>query len=426
MISLSTAMMIGLVCVLIEAFFSGSEIAIVSVNRTMLRKRAEAGDRGARKVERFLEKPEVFLATTLMGTNLATVTFSVTVALSIAGMAIDDTEGQLLAVALVTPMTLIFGEIVPKTLFQQHAEAIATRIVYPLQIASYVMRPGVWIMGGFAGFVARLTGTARERAFVTRDELVLLIEAESSAGSEITEEEREMIANVFDLSEATAEEVLVPLSEVTALDETTTIGEAALEVADKQHSRMPIYRSRVDDIVGVLHVFDLLQAGPQAKGKSVAEIARPATYVPENKPAAQLLVELQRSGDHLAVVVDEYGGAVGIVTVEDILEEIVGEIDDEYDQGDEQPQLLMLDENRAQVDARLYIEDVNEALHIDLPESDDFDTVGGFVFSTLGRVPSAGESLSYANVGIQVIDADERRVKTLEFTLPPKQTNGAA
>ncbi|HUH01835.1 MAG TPA: CNNM domain-containing protein, partial [Kofleriaceae bacterium] len=221
MIPLSTAMLVGLVCVLIEGFFSGSEIAIVSVNRTMLRKKALGGDRGARMVERFLEKPEIFLATTLMGTNLATVTFSVTVAMSLAGLATEGTESALLAVALVTPMTLIFGEIIPKTLFQQHAEAIATRIVYPLKIASYVLRPGIWIMGGFAGFVARLTGTDRERAFVTRDELVLLIEAESGAGSEITDEEREMIANVFELSEAQVYDVMVPLSEVTALPEDT-------------------------------------------------------------------------------------------------------------------------------------------------------------------------------------------------------------
>lgn len=413
MIPISTAMLVGLVCVIIEGFFSGSEIAIVSVNRTMLRKKAQGGDRGARMVERFLEKPEIFLATTLMGTNLATVTFSVTVAMALAGLAAEGTESALLAVALVTPMTLIFGEIVPKTLFQQHAEAIATRIVYPLSIASYVLRPGVWIMGGFAGFVARLTGTDRERAFVTRDELVLLIEAESGAGSEITDEEREMIANVFDLSEATAEEVMVPLSEVTALDETTTIGEAALEVADKQHSRMPVYRSRVDDIVGVLHVFDLLQAGPLAKGKAVAEIARPATYVPENKPAAQLLIELQRSGDHLAVVVDEYGGAVGIVTVEDILEEIVGEIEDEYD---EQPSPIRQERPGVwRLEARTSVERVNTELGLELPFSEDYETLAGLLLERFKRIPEPGESLAMGNVTIRVISASDRAVEEVQL-----------
>ncbi|HUH02356.1 MAG TPA: hemolysin family protein, partial [Kofleriaceae bacterium] len=212
---------------------------------------------------------------------------------------------------------------------------------------------------------------------------------------------------------ATAEEVMVPLSEVTALDETTTIGEAALEVADKQHSRMPVYRSRVDDIVGVLHVFDLLQAGPLAKGKSVAEIARPATYVPENKPAAQLLVELQRSGDHIAVVVDEYGGAVGIVTVEDILEEIVGEIEDEYD---EQPSPIRQERPGVwRLEARTSVERVNTELGLELPFSEDYETLAGLLLERFKRIPEPGESLAMGNVTIRVISASDRAVEEVQL-----------
>lgn len=407
MIPLSTAMLIGAVCVMVEAFFSGSEIAMVSANRTVLRQRAAAGDRGARMVERFLEQPQVFLATTLIGTNLATVVFSVSVALALVGR----TESELLAIGLVLPFTMVFGEVVPKSLFQQHADRIVTKVVYPLRAASVILRPLVWIMSAFASAMTRLTGTDRQRAFVTRDELALLIEAD--AGSEISDEEREMIANVFDLSSATVEEVMVPLSEVTALDENTTVGEAALEVADKQHSRMPVYRSRVDDIVGILHVFDLLQAGPRASGKTVAEVAKPAVYVPENKPAAELLVELKRAGNHMAIVVDEYGGAVGVVTVEDVLEEIVGEIDDEYDRGEspirqERPGVW-------RVEARFSVERINQELGFDLPVSDDYESIAGLLLERFKRIPEPSESLVIGNITIRVVSASDRAVEEVQL-----------
>ncbi len=410
MISLGTAMAVGAVCVVFQAFFSGSEIALVSASRARLRQRAADGDRSAARVEQFLAKPQLFLATTLMGTNTALVTFSVAVTLALVGA---RSQSEALAVVMVTPLTLIMGEVVPKTLFQQHADRLAPVVVYPLIGFSILLRPAIWLMGGFAGTMTRIFGTERERAFITRDELALLIETEGSEGSEITEEEREMIANVFELSEAVAEEIMMPLSEVTALPEDATVHEASIEVADKQHSRMPIYRSRVDDIVGILHVFDLLQAGPQAKSKTVAEIARPAMYVPENKPAAQLLVELQQSGSHMAIVVDEYGGAVGIVTVEDILEEIVGEIEDEFD----------IDESHIRqerpgvwrTDARIHVERVNSELGLDLPISDDYETLAGLLLERLKRIPEPGESLPIGNVTIRVIAASDRAVEEVQL-----------
>lgn len=410
MISLESAFALGGVCVLIQGFFSGSEIAMVSANRGLLRQRASEGDRGARMAEAFLAQPQVLLATTLLGTNLALVTFSVAVTLALAA---SDGRGELIAVITVTPMTLVLGEVVPKTLFQQNADRLVTKVVYPLRAASLVLRPVVWTMSGFATTMSRLLGTEKERAFITRDELALLIEAEPAGGSEITEQEREMIANVLELSDATAEEVMVPLSEVTALPEDTTLGEAALEVADKQHSRMPIYRSRVDDIVGILHVFDLLQAGPGAKAKSVAEFAQPATYVPENKPADELLVELQRAGNQMAVVVDEYGGAVGIVSVEDILEEIVGEIEDEFD--DAPPPIRQERPGVWRVEARTSVERINEELGLELPESDEYETVAGLMLERLKRIPEPGESLVVSTVTIRVVSASDRAVEEVQI-----------
>ena len=410
MISLSTAMAIGGICVVFQAFFSGSEIAMVSANRARLRERAAAGNRGAKLAEEFLSRPQILLATTLMGTNLALVTFSVAVTMALIG---NQGATELRTIATVTPMTLILGEVIPKTLFRKYADELVPRIVYPLRVASFVLRPMVWVMGGFAMIVTRLLGVDRERAFITRDELALLIDTDSAAGIEITEREREMIANVFELSAATVDEVMVPLSEVTALPEETTVEAAAHEVADKQHSRMPVYRARIDDIVGILHVFDLLQVGAVGADTTVADIARPASYVPENKPAADLLVELQRTGNQMAIVVDEYGGAVGVVSVEDILEEIVGEIDDEYDMHpspirEERPGCWRLG-------ARTSVERVNSELMLDLPESDEYESVAGLILERLKRIPNAGETIEIGPVTFVVVAASDRAVEEVQI-----------
>jgi putative hemolysin len=409
-IELHTAYMIGAFCVVMQAFFSGSEIAMISASRSRLRAKAAAGDRGARLAEKFLARPQVMLATTLMGTNIALITFSVVIALALIGR----THSELLSIALVSPVTLILGEVIPKSLFQQNADFLATKVVYPLRLASIIMRPAIWLLSEFAGLVAGLFGADKARTFVTRDELAMLIDVEAGGSAEISDDERDMIVNVLELSSATATEVMMPLSEVTALAEDTTVGEAALEVADKQHSRMPVYRERVDNIIGILHVFDLLQAGPQAKSRIVAEVARPAMYVPENKPAAELLVELQRSGHHLAVVVDEYGGAVGIVTVEDILEEVVGDIEDEYDV---KPSPIRVERPGVwRLEARTSVERVNKELKLGLPLSDEYETVAGLVLEHLKRIPAPGEALTVGNATIRIIAASDRAVEEVQIT----------
>ncbi|HET6611214.1 MAG TPA: hemolysin family protein [Kofleriaceae bacterium] len=414
MSGLELVLVVGLVCVAMEGFFSGSEIAMVSADRSRLRQLAAGGHRGAAMADRLLDKPQLLLATTLIGTNLAAVTFSVTFTLTMVG---GGVSGELLAIALVTPMTLMLGEVIPKTLFQQHADRLVPTVAVPLRIASVVLRPAVWVTAGFASTVTRVLGTDRSRALITRDELALLLETEAT-DSDVTDDEREMIQNVLELSEATVGDVMVPLSEVTALPEDATLAEAAHELSDKQHSRMPIYRSRVDDIVGVLHVFDLLQAGASQMTDAVSEVSRAAVYVPENKPAAQLLVELQGTGDHLAVVVDEYGGATGVVTLEDLLEEVVGEIDDEFDA---EPSPIQVERPGVwRVKGRASIDRVSEVLGITLPESDDYETIAGLLLESLKRIPEAGDEITVAGHHIRVSSATDRAVEEVTITRPRK------
>ena len=409
MISISQAFLVGAVCVCIEGFFSGSEIAMVSASRTLIRQRAAEGDRAALLIEKLLQKPQTLLATTLIGTNLALITFSVTMTLALLGNRGSTSEA--LAVVMVTPMTLLLGEVIPKSLCQHHADRIIGRIVYPLHIASLVLRPAVWIMGTLASAIARLLGTDQKRAFITREELSLLIEAEAAPGSEITHSEREMIANVLEMSEAEAQDVMVPLSEVAALPERTTLAEAALEIGDKQHSRMPVFRDRIDNVVGIVHVFDLLAA--EDDRRTVAEVARPAKFVPETVPAIDLLVDLQRTGDHMAVVVDEYGGAVGVVTVEDLLEEVVGEIDDEYD--DEPSPIEQERPGVWRIQARTAIDRINSELGVELPESEDYETIGGLLLEHFHRIPKTGESMVTGPLTVRVLEASDRAIEVVQL-----------
>lgn len=411
MISLTTVYVVGLVCVLIEGFFSGSEIAFVSADRAALRQRAAAGDRSARMCESLLDHPEVLLATTLLGTNMAVTTFSVTMTLYLVSTGLGSSE--LLAIALVTPMTLILGEVVPKTFCQQHADVLITKLIYPLRLFLVVLRPVVWFVSQVAGIIARTVGGDRKRAFITRDELALLIESETTDDSEITEHEREMIANVFELTEATVEDVMVPLSEVTALPEECTIGEAALEIADKQHSRMPIYRDRVDNVVGVLHAFDLLQHGARGRDKLIKELAATPVFVPESKPAVDLLVELQGTGNQLAVVVDEYGGATGIVTVEDLLEVVVGEIEDEHDT--ETSTIVAERPGVWRIHGKTDVERINDELGIELPESDEYESIAGLMLEHFKRIPEVGESIAIGGVTLRVVEASDRAIEEVQL-----------
>jgi CBS domain containing-hemolysin-like protein len=405
-----TVILVGVVCVVIEAFFSGSEIAMVSANRSRLRHRAAEGDRGARLVEELLAEPQTFLATTLLGTNLGAVSFSVTVALYLLGHQSDSPE--LLAFAMVTPITLILGEVVPKSLSQQFADQLAPRIAYPLRAASIVLRPAVWVMSNFAGVVTRVLRSDRKRAFVTREELALLIESEAGPRSEIKQHEREMISNLLELSDLEVGDVMVPLSEVTALPEDTTLAEAITEVGDKQHSRMPVYRSRVDDVVGILHVFDMLRSGSAPRSSPIGDLARPAMFVPPNQRAVDLLVALQGTGNQMAIVVDEYGGAIGVVTVEDILEEVVGDIEDEYDAG---PSPIVQERPGVwRVEARTPVERLNQDLGLDLPEGDDYESVAGLILHRSKRIPDPGESLVVGGVTLRVLKASDRAIEEVQ------------
>ncbi len=419
MIPVPVAVGIAAVCLVVEGFFSGSEIAMVAADRVSLRKKAEAGETGARLVLDFLGNPERMISTMLFGHNAAVVTATTVLTLAFIGAGSSEAA----AVAVMTPIFLIFAEVVPKMLFQANADRLVTRIVYPLRVASIVFRPAIFIMESITGFVARLLKVEARRTLITRDELRMLIDMEqegpAAIGGTINPAERQMIKSVLDFGNSTVYDVMVPLSEVTALPEDASIAEAAAEIADKQHTRVPVYRERVDQIVGVLWAHDVLAAEATGRQGVVSDLARPAIFVPESKPTADLLVELQQSRQHLAVVVDEYGGATGICTVEDILEEIVGEIDDEYDKGpstirSEGPGLW-------RVQARTPVAQVNTACDVDLPEGEDYESLAGLILEKLKRIPREGEQLRLGDVTLTVVSTTDRAIDEVRLRVARKR-----
>jgi magnesium and cobalt exporter, CNNM family len=404
------------VCLLLEMFFGAAELSVISVDRMALRKDAENGARAALLLERFLENKQRFLATTLFGTQLAVIVSTVTMTYALHKI-LPPQRVALYLLGFMTPILVIFGEIVPKTIGQQSADRWARRLVYPLWFASKLFAPVVAPLTQLATAIMRRLGVA-ERKLVTREELEALLRTPASRRGEITEGERRMISRIFDFTDTTVDDVMVPLSDVMALAETADLGTAARQIEESQYTRFPVYRERVDRIVGTVHAFDILKAG--RSDQKVGVLARAPIFVPGNQPAVDLLVELQRARQGMAIVVDEYGGAVGIATIEDILEEIVGEIEDEHDVAAQN--IRKEAEGVWRVSARTAVREVNRQLRLELPEGEEYESMAGLVLEKLRHIPREGESVRFGNVLIKVVKANERAVEEVQVRLGKRRS----
>ncbi len=394
--------------ILLEGFFAASEIALVSANRRRLQSLAEEGHRGARIALKLLAKPEYFLATTLVGAYMAAMANTVLVTALL--LQKWGASGEVAAMLLLPPLLLILGEITPKSIGRQQATALVLRLGPVLYVVSWLFYPFTFIFALVSRSVLFLTGARRTSRlpFITREDLRLVVQ-KSGPEVDLEKQERLIIQRILHFSLRTVKEVMVPLVRVAAVPDTLTVGQALEEFRSAPFARFPVYHHRIDNLIGVLHSFDLL--GEDHLSKPIKPYIRPLPYVPEIKKIDRLLTEMQRSGTHLAGVVDEYGGAVGIVTLEDLLEEIVGEIADEFDQ--EVTPYKKLGERHYLINARMEIGALNEALHLDLPPG-DYETLAGFLISQLGDLPRPGEQIKYKNLRFIVRQAESRTLKEVE------------
>ena len=402
MTTLAVLALIGGVLLPLSGFFSGSEIALVSADRMKLRADAERGRRGSILALQMLQNPTRMLSTCLVGTNL------VAICIATLGTQLVLTNTNVhpsLAFLLVVPVTLTFGEMIPKAVYQHHADTLVPYIVIPLRFLSWVLSPALWLFDR----IARLAGGAgHDERPVTRADIQVLLDATDDPN--LSDADKAMIRRVFEFTEAVVEDAMVPLIHVVAVPEDITVADAAARMIESGHSRLPVYRERVDDITGVVLHQDLMNEGDWTK--PISQIARPPLFVPESKRVDHLLLDLRRARLRMAVAVDEYGGSVGIITVEDLLEEIVGDIEDELDR--EKARVRRVGEREWLALGHAEREHLVDQVGLDLPDG-DYETIAGFILSQTGRIPKAGEQVEAQGHLLTVNKANERAIQEVHI-----------
>ncbi len=420
-----------LVFIAIGGFFAAAEIALVSLREGQVRSVAQLGARG-RRVAKLHDNPNRFLAAVQVGVTLAGFLAAAFGASSLAGdfaPALEDAgvpRGAaeplaLVAITLViTYLSIVFSELVPKRLALQRAEGTALLVAPVLDRVASAFRPLIWLLSTSTDAVVRLFGgdPDAQRESISEEELRDIVAGHEQLGRE----ERQLIEDVFEAAERQLHEVMVPRTEVDFLDASTPVFKAVRTATTSPHSRYPVIRGSQDDVIGFIHVRDLF--APEIAGQSVrvGEIARKVKQMPGTKRVLSALSEMRREGHHLAIVVDEYGGTDGIVTMEDLMEEVIGEIHDEYDVAAEQTRSLRGGD--VEVDGLLNLEDFEDRTGLELPEG-PYETVAGFVIHQLGRLPDVDESVEALGHRFTVTELDGRRIATVRLSALPSQSETA-
>ena len=426
--NLATELILIAILIALNAFFAASEIAVISVPKLRLKQLIDEGNTTAQvlfnladdssrflgTIQIFIQLVGFFLAATA-AVNLSGVVGAWIAALPIDGIAASAQGIAVFVITLVlTFVAAILGELVPKSIALAHSERIALFVARPIDFLARLAGPLVRFLVWATNLIARPFGGKPRRGMpvITEEEIKTMVDA-GQEGGVLEQDEKEMIYSVFEFGDTLTREVMIPRIDMVALEAATPLLEAVDVAIEHGHSRVPVYEESVDHIVGVVYAKDLLkvlrQHGRAGSGSvRLADLVRPAYFVPETKKVDELLEELQQRRVHMAVVIDEYGGTAGLVTIEDILEELVGEIRDEYDESEE-PMIKPLPEGDYEIDSRALIGDVNDLLQTSL-SNEESDTLGGFIYNMLGKVPAPGEAIEVEGVRMQVVNVDDRRI----------------
>ena len=407
---------------LLEGFFVAGEIALVSIRRSRVEQLVDEGRPGARRVRRLLDEPGRFLAVSQLGLTVIGFFASAYAAVSlvkglrdlIAPIAGASAEGIALVVVtiLLALFTIVFAELVPKTLALANAERVAIALSLPIEFLARALSPLIALLTGITSTIAKVFGAnVSNEAQITAEELRLIVERGGEQGV-LEAEEEQMINAVIELGSRRVHEVMVPRIAMATIQATATFDEAIETIVEHGHSRIPVYDESVDEILGILYAKDLLpflreSAGPRP---DLRTLLRTPVYIPESMTVDDLLHEFQRRKVHLAIVLDEYGGTAGLVTIEDLLEEIVGEIQDEYDV--EEPMTVRLSDDEARLDGQASVDDLAELFdtNLGLEDADEYDTVGGLIYHRIGGVPTPGDRVEVDGLTLTVESTDGRRV----------------
>ncbi len=403
--SVELVVLLILLFLLLQAFFAGSEIALISCDKIKMRSLAEEGSAAAGLVLDAYSKIESFIGTTLIGVNLSLIINTLVVTFYF-----EEIFGQqsgLYTVAVLTPLIVVFGQVVPKAVFESKRNSIVLWIIYPLWVFSKLFYPVLFFVNLFTRGILNRSG--KNMSSITREELEDVMEEDEDKPS--SDYKRRVLRRIFGYSETTVGEIMIPLVRVDALERRSTLRDVRGLIAEKSHSRIPIFSDRVDNITGILNSFSVL--GEQDLDRSVEQYALPPFYVPESKLVNELMDEMKGGRAGMAVVVDEYGGSVGIITLEDIIEEVVGEIEDEYDTG-ETP-WRRLGAGQYLIDPTVEIGRLNDGLGLAIPEGEDYETLAGFLLYTHGSIPAPGAVIVFGRKTFTVVSSTPRMISEVHL-----------
>ena len=398
------------VCIILAALASATETAMTSVGRIRIRHLAEEGNPRAAVLHKLQQDPNRFLSTILVVNTFALILASS--ATTLLGVQVLPRNwgliGDFAVSVLLSVFLLIFAEVTPKSLAIRQAERWALLTALPVDSLASLLRPVLWFITGVTRAITG--GRAAHAPFLTEQELMTILSVSEEQGV-IEEEEREMISGIIEIGDKIVREVMIPRTDITAIERHSNLQEIADMIRNQGHTRLPVYEGDIDHMVGLVHAKDILIvfAKHEEEGFDLEKILRPIRFTPEQKKVDELLHEMQEEKVHMMIVVDEYGGTAGLVTLEDLLEEIVGEIRDEYDTGEEEP-ITLIDDCQALVDARLSMDVLNERLRLGIAESEEYDSVGGYVYSVLGTIPEAGTSFEQGGVRWTVEQVNGQRI----------------
>ncbi len=408
---------LAIILLLLKGFFSGSEIALVNSDKVKLNARANQGNRGARAVLDLFKTPDVMLGTTLVGTNIATVALTTLGTLFFIKLLGD--RGDLVSFVVLTPILLILGEIVPKSIFQQKSDVIAPIAIYPLKVFSFIFYPIIFLFSRIARLMARVMGGGKvdQNLFMTREQIRSVVEMTERTSS-VDAFDRGRIRRVIRFCDTTVGEAMIPIAEVTAINHNLGMMRAIATVRRYGYNRLPVYKGNSSNIIGIvtLTTWDLMDA--KTATQKLQDLIQPAQYVLQFQTIDELLIILRQRDDHMAVVVDEFGSAIGIITMEDIVEEVVGDIDVGYDFEEYLPRrkrgLESIGEDAYVVDSRLSVSEVNEQLEISL-NTRAAHTIGGLVMTQLGHIPQQGEQMVEQGYTFSVASRTDKSIIKLKI-----------
>ena len=400
-----------IILLILSGFFSMSETALMSLSKIRTRHMVDEGVKGAKLVEKLTEDPNKLLGAILIGNNIVNIgasAIATTLFVDLLGA-----SGAGVATGVMTVLVLIFGEITPKSIAKQKSEKTSLKVSKPINLVVKVFKPFIGIFTGISSIFIRLLGgdPKATEPFITEEELKTMVDVSEEEGV-LENVEKEMIFNVFDFADTQAKDVMVQRVDIIAIDVEATYDDVLRVIKDEQFSRIPVYNQTIDDIVGILYVKDIIIADEDKSDFKVSKYMREPFYTFEFKKIKELFKEMKKSRNHLAVVLDEYGGTVGIVTIEDLIEEVFGDIEDEYDDFDDEIKVIKEDEYIVDGSARL--DDISDLVGVNM-ESEEFESIGGFIIGELGRFPEEKEEITLSNVRFVVEELEKNRIKKVRI-----------